>query len=618
MLTTRSNSEASSLAPRRSGTVLRILVITMVLLTAGGAVGWYVLANSSFSVSADKSGPVFHTVERGHFIHDITERGNVESASNVEIKCEVQNQTGQGTQILKVIDEGAQVEEGDWLVTLDSSQLEDSKVKQQITCNSSDAAVIQAQSNFDTSEIARKEYTEGTFKENKLSMENKIFSAKEALRQAEQNLEYSKRLLAKGYVTKLEVEAHEYGVKKAEKDLDARETELFGLEEYTFNKRVTGLDADIETYKARLESEEHSHKLDLEKLDLITEQIAACTVKAPEPGQVVYANISNRRGGSETIIEEGAFVRERQTIIRLPDPARMQVKAKINEARVALVRQGMAATVELDAFTDQILSGEVEKVNEYPIPTSWYSGSIKEYETIIQITGKELPDGLRPGLTAEIKIRVEQIPDVLLVPVQAVFEHRGKHYCVLEGKKEGRWEAREVTTGSTNDKFVVIEEQKEGEDKGLREGEKVVLGALVYRDELDLPEVDPEQPKDQGEGGPGSGNQKEAAKRRDAGQARQPDAKSKGGKAGAKPGGKSPNPSQLFTSLDANGDGKLEKSELPSALRGHFARVDRNKDGFVDKSEFAPAAAAMKSMGGGKKQGADPGRSGNAASGGSP
>ncbi len=611
---TRSNSEVSLVSRRRAGFTLRILVIAMVLLVAGGAAGWYVLANSSFTVSGGDSGPVFHTVERGEFIHDITERGNVESASNVEIKCEVQSQGSQGTMILWVIEEGKHVEPGDVLVTLDSSKLEDSEVKQQITCNTSEAAVIQAQSNYDTSVIALEEYIEGTFKEARLRIENQIFSAKEALRIAEQNLKHSQRLLAKGYVTALEVESYEFGMKKAQKDLDARETELVGLEKYTYEKTTKDLQANIKTAEARLKSEEHSHKLDKEKLELLQTQIEGCTITAPEPGQVVYANITNMRGGSETIIEEGTSVRERQTIIRLPDPERMQVKAKINEARVALVVKGMPSSVELDAFPDQILRGEVEKVNEYPIPTSWFSGSVKEYETIIKITQEELPEGLRPGLTAEIKIRVERTPDVLQVPVQAVFEHGGKHYCVLAGKNEGEWESREVTIGSTNDKFVIIEEKKAGEDTGLSEGEKVVLGAFTYRDKLDLPELAPEQQKAQGQDGPGSGGPQKAGQEGGPGQATQRGPRPGGGQGQAGPGGRGgpggrpgggaggakPDPSQAFASLDANGDGKLEKSEFPAAFRSGFGIADKNSDGSVDKGEFTAAMKAMMGGAGGR------------------
>jgi HlyD family secretion protein len=599
MSTTRSNSGTFSGSARRDGFTLRILIIAMVLLTVVGAAGWYVLANSSFSLSSADSGPMYHTVERGEFVHDITERGNVESASNVEIKCQVQSQGSQGTMILWVIEEGKQVEPGDVLVTLDSSKLEDDEVKQKITCNSSEAAVIQATSNFETAQISLEEYVEGTFKRNKLDLENKIFGAQEDLRLAEQKLEYNERRLAKAYVNKLEVEASEFGVKKAEKDLDARETELMGLEMYTFSKTTKGLEADIKTSEARLKSELHSHELDKEKLKLVEEQIKACTVEAPESGQVVYANITNMRGGSETIIEDGTYVRERQTIIRLPDPKQMQVKAKINEARVALVAAGMPATVELDAFPDQILKGKVGKVNEYPIPSSYFTGSVKEYETIIEITEANLPEGLRPGLTAEIKIRVERTPSVLQVPVQAVFEHGGKHYCVMAGEAEGEWVPRQVTIGSTNDKFVVIEKRKEGEETGLIEGDKVIMAAFTYRDKLDLPELDSEYQKAGGQATPDSGADEKAG-------AAKPGAKPAGAKPGPQgAGGGRPDPAAAFAKMDANGDGKLDKSEIPAPMQGGFAGADKNSDGSIDKGEFTAMMAAMraKSGGGGQRQG---------------
>ena len=101
------------------------------------------------------------------------------------------------------------------------------------------------------------------------------------------------------------------------------------------------------------------------------------------------------------------MVRENQVIIRLPDPERMQVKAKINEAKIALVETDMPVTIRMDAFPDVELEGVVEKVNEYPAPTSWYSGNIKEYETFVKILGS--PTTLKPGLTAEVRIQVEQL-----------------------------------------------------------------------------------------------------------------------------------------------------------------------------------------------------------------
>ena len=83
---------------------------------------------------------------------------------------------------------------------------------------------------------------------------------------------------------------------------------------------------------------------------------------APAAGVVVHANkFSSRGGNAEFVVEPGATVRERQTIIRLPDPSQMQVECKINESRITLIREGMAAKISVDAIPGMKLKGRVHK-----------------------------------------------------------------------------------------------------------------------------------------------------------------------------------------------------------------------------------------------------------------
>ena len=560
-------------------------VVVLVLLIA-----WWLLPE--LSLSSQENGPMIHVVERGDFVHEVTERGNVESASNVEIRCEVKAKNSAGTTILEIVPEGTNVQPGDVLVKLDSSALENDRTQQEIVCSNSEAEVTKALNTYETAKIAKREYLEGKYVQEEQAILSEISEAKENLRQAADYLKHSIELEKKGYIPKLQLEGDQFAVEKAENKLAEAETKLKVLREFTREKMRIDLESDIKTAEANLKAKEHSHKLDLDKLALIESQIEKCVIKAQQPGQVVYANVTNRRGGSEIIIEPGSMVRERQVIIRLPDPNRMQIKAKINEAKVSLVAEEMPVVIHLDAFPELELHGRVAKVNEYPAPTSWYSASIKEYETVILI--EESPPGLRPGLTAEVKILVEKLSDVVQVPVQAVFEHGGRHYCVLPDGKG--WRSREVQIGSTNDKFVVIRD-------GLQPGEKVVLGAAGYRDEVDLPELPPEtqvvrkntrtKPTTflEGERPQASRPGPDPTGTGTSGRRRSPTSVASG----------------MFQQMDANGNGRLETAELSEQMRSRLKDADANGDGAIDRGELTAAMAKMSGTRRGPRQNARPG-----------
>jgi hypothetical protein len=184
------------------------------------------------------------------------------------------------------------------------------------------------------------------------------------------------------------------------------------------------------------------------------------------------------RGGSEFIVEPGALVRENQVLLRLPDPSKMQVKANINESRISMVRSGMSVSIEFDAIRGKKFRGRVTRVNQYAEPTSWRTGNIREYAAFIEIF--DPPAEVRSGMSAEVRILAEQKSEALQVPVQALYETRGRFFCLL---KEGdRWETREIQVGSSNDSYMTIQ-------SGLDEGQRVVLNPRAYADRLELPDM---------------------------------------------------------------------------------------------------------------------------------
>jgi multidrug efflux pump subunit AcrA (membrane-fusion protein) len=453
---------------------LFFLLVIFSLLAAGGYVGWKRLQQVSV-----KFEPQFAVVKKETFIHEILERGSVDSASNVEIRC--QAESAGGLTIISVVPEGTVVKKGDLLVELDSSSLRENVTKQRIAVLASQSTSAQSKADLETAKLTLLEYIEGKFEEENKTIQNDIFSAKETVRTQEENLSYYKRLLERGYVTDSRVEADLIELDKARKNEEIARLKLKVLNEYTSRKNVLQYKATIATKEAKVASDLESLKLDEERLKHLESQLENCRILAPQDGQVVY--YLPRWGGDEDLIKEGKKVFERQVLLRLPDPTQMQVKGLVNEANIRLVKVGQTATIRLEAFPNREFSGIVKIVNDYPEPGNFFGNSMsKEYMTTITIL--DVPEGIKPGLTAEARITVNQIPDALTIPVQAVFTHGSKAYALTF--KSGKWDKAEVKTGASNDKEVVILE-------GLKEGDSVVLGAWAHRSEVTLPKLAPEE-----------------------------------------------------------------------------------------------------------------------------
>lgn len=426
----------------------RFVLLAAAALAVGGGV-WWMWPGASWS--ADEETPILVQAARGPFVHTVTERGAVESASNYEVRCEVQSMRTAGTMILDIVPEGTYVNEGDFLVRLDSSWLESDRTKQEIACAQSEALLAEAENALETARVSQKEYLEGQYRLEEKKIQNEILLASQEVSRSRENLAYSERLAAKGYITKQQLEAESFALQKAQNDLEAAQLKLKVLQEYTKPKRLKELESEIKISEARVAARKQAYELDRQQLRRIEEQLAKCVIYAERAGEVVYANVTGQ-GAQDIIIEPGTLVRENQVIIRLPDPKNMQVKARVNETRISRIRVGMPAEIRLDAFPETALKGEVTSVSEYPAPTTWHRGDVKEYETMVRI---ETPmPGLKPGLTAQVHIRVEELEDVLQLPIQTVFEHQGRYYCVV---RNGRaWEARQVQLGPSNDQSVVI------------------------------------------------------------------------------------------------------------------------------------------------------------------
>ena len=450
---------------------------TLMGLAGAGALSllWWMSGNED-SLDAEIQ-PLFEEVKVDDFVLEFVEPGEIESAENVEIKSEVRSRSSSGTAILEIVPEGKVVEKGDFLVRLDDASLQKDLLRQRISVHQSKATLVKANADVEAATLALQEYLSGSFRENEEQLESAEFVAKENLRRAEEYLVYSKKLAAKGYVSEAQLEADQFAVEKARKELDLAQTKLEVLRIHSRKAQVNDLNASILTAEARLQSAQNSYQLEKTQESEIEEQIEKCMIISPSAGEVTYANNTKSGSSDSVLIEEGKLVRENQTIIRLPNASLLRVRAKVNENRIEQVRPGMKCSILIDAIRDLELDGTVESVSEYPIPSvSRYTSHIKEYSTEILINNP--PPGVRTGMTAKVTIKSEFIENTLQVPLTAVFRKDSKSFCIVSTLDEGM-EIREIQLGSHNMNMAVVV-------GGLAKGEKVVLNPDHFRSSLEL------------------------------------------------------------------------------------------------------------------------------------
>ncbi|MEX2558517.1 MAG: efflux RND transporter periplasmic adaptor subunit, partial [Pirellulales bacterium] len=451
------HSEQPARGPRRRSNAGRWIValLGLALIVGLAAVAYATLTSTSGSALASKM--ITAEVNSSDLLVTVTEDGNLESASNVELKCEVAG----GSTILSIVPDGTMVKKGDELVRLDSATIEDNVNAQKILVAKAEAAKITAESTWSAAKIAVQEYLEGIFVQEKQTLEANTKVAEENLRSAQNTLAFSDRMLRKGYVTQLQRDSHAFAVERAKLDLANAQTALNVLEKYTKEKMLEDLTSARDSAEAQMNSELATFDMESAKLTRLETQMKKCILIAPQDGMVVYANDDAGWGQQAPKVELGAAVKEYQSIIRLPDLSTMQVKVLVHESKIDAIRRGLRARIKIQ---DRVLQGTVTTVASQPEQTSRWMGNIKEYATLVKIDGE--PEGLKPGMTADVTILVDQRKDVLNIPVQCVVE-RGRKFYAWVRNPGGEIERRELVLGATNDTNIEIKD-------GLNAGDRVL------------------------------------------------------------------------------------------------------------------------------------------------
>lgn len=260
------------------------------------------------------------------------------------------------------------------------------------------------------------------------------------------------------------VEEDEAAVKVAEATLREKESQLLHAEkqlerarllrhkDFISSQELDEAETRANTAKAQKELAQAQLAQREAALAQARYQLGLTRVGAP------FSGVVTRR-----LVDPGAYVSSSTPILTIADPDPLKVIVNIPERDVNLVRVGMVAKLQLDAFPERTFEGKIARLN------SALDASSRTLMAEVHVPNRDRP--LKPGMFARVSLILAESKDSMLVPVEAVVEDEGKNfvYTVVDGKAN----QVVVTKGWTQNTVVAI-------NGGIEEGAQIVV-AGQYR-----------------------------------------------------------------------------------------------------------------------------------------
>ncbi len=378
---------------------------------------WY------FSKPASSSGQSIETVvKKGRFVIDVTTTGELEALSSKKIKgpnpVGLRNARIWNYTIESIVPDGTVVDSGQWVATLDRSDLEN-KIKDQ------ELEVEKLQTQFTKTQLdttmtlrdARDELINLKYalEEKQIVVDQSIYEPPATKRQVKLDLEKAQRTFRQT--------TENYGLRKEKAQADMKEVEA-NLSKAT------------------------------RKLNEFEELKKGFVIHAPKSGMVIYKR--SWEGKKQGV---GAQISAWDNVVAmLPDLSAMNSKTYVNEIDISKIKKGQKAEISLDAFPEKKFSGTVTEVAN--MGEQMKNSNAKVFEVIIRVDGFD--SVMRPAMTTKNIIITETIDSVLFVPVESVHSNDSLSFVYKGHRKQ------QVITGKSNDNDIIIK-------AGLKEGEKIYL-----------------------------------------------------------------------------------------------------------------------------------------------
>lgn len=370
------------------------------------------------SVFSGESIALIHQVERGTFVIDLDVDGELKAMESYVVKAP---RIRGSVRIVRMVPEGEIVKKGDFLIQFDASDYQQRLLEAQNNLERAEANLAQTVANIRSQTADLKsniELEKYSLEQSKLQSKNAIYESENKQKEIE------------------------FSLKKAEISYQ----QLIERKESSEKINAASLkQAQLEVEQARINVQQAQD--DIDKLTIFSEA----------DGLVVYKQVWE--GGSWGKLKVGYSPWRGMALMEIPTQSKMKVSVQIDEIDISKVAVDQNVDITLDAVSDTIFTGQVKTIAALANKDNRSKKNVFD----IEIFMNEFDERLKPGMTAQCRIIIDEIDDVLSVPIDAVITQENK---TLVYNKDG--DPVEITTGEANSDFIIVRE-------GLQEGDEIRL-----------------------------------------------------------------------------------------------------------------------------------------------
>lgn len=211
-----------------------------------------------------------------------------------------------------------------------------------------------------------------------------------------------------------------------------------------------------------------SSDIDLANADILSARGQVQGAEARYNNTVITAPVDGTITSIDIKIGEQAVVQKEAIVLQ--DVSNIYLETNINEANISSLSIGMPIDVTYDSFgSDKVFKGTISKID----PSSTVVSGVVNYKVTASV--EQIPE-LRPGMTANMTIKVKEKSNVLNIPSRSIItDDKGDRVVrIVTNSKTKRFKSVPVRTGiegdggmievldgiSVGDEFVILIKNK--------------------------------------------------------------------------------------------------------------------------------------------------------------